>query len=168
VLKHGADTAVVGIAEARDGNARRVRPRRGAVTWRLPDSDCEAAMATTGMNHFTILTDDVPRTVAFYADLLGLADGPRPDLGFPGAWMYAGGQAVLHVVGGRSKDALKPGVIDHVAFSATGLAATLARLETHGVDHVCRQQTGTGLWQVFFHDPNGARVELDFAAYERG
>jgi catechol 2,3-dioxygenase-like lactoylglutathione lyase family enzyme len=124
-------------------------------------------MATTGMNHFTILTDDVPRTVAFYRDLLGLADGDRPDLGFPGAWMYAGGQAVLHVVGGRSKDALKPGVIDHIAFSATGLEATLARLDAHGVQHVCRQQAGTGFWQVFFHDPNGARVELDFAAAER-
>ena len=29
-------------------------------------------MATTGLNHFTILTDDVPRTVQFYGDLLGL------------------------------------------------------------------------------------------------
>ena len=125
-------------------------------------------MAATGMNHFTILTDDVPRTVAFYADLLGLKDGYRPDLGFPGAWMYADGQAVLHVVGGRSRDVLKPGVIDHIAFSATGLDATLGRLEAHGVEHVCRQQTGTGFWQVFFFDPNGARVELDFAADERG
>jgi len=35
-------------------------------------------MTTTGINHFTILTDDVPRTVQFYGDLLGLADGPRP------------------------------------------------------------------------------------------
>ena len=60
-------------------------------------------MTTTGMNHFTILTDDVPRTVQFYGDLLGLTDGRRPPLGFPGAWLYAGSQAVLHVVGGRSR-----------------------------------------------------------------
>ena len=124
-------------------------------------------MATTGMNHFTILTDDVPRTVAFYRDLLCIEDGYRPDLGFPGAWMYAGTQAVLHVMGGQSRDALKPSVIDHIAFSATGLKATLDRLEAHSVEHVCRQQTGTGLWQVFFFDPNGARVELDFAPDER-
>jgi hypothetical protein len=25
---------------------------------------------------------------------------------------------------------------------------------------------GSGVWQVFFFDPNGARVELDFAADE--
>ena len=126
-----------------------------------------ASMATTGMNHFTILTDDVPRTVAFYRELLGLVDGERPDLGFPGAWMYAGGTAVLHVIGGKPRDALRPGVIDHIAFSATDLAGTLARLTERGVDHVCRQQPGTGFWQVFFYDPNGARVELDFAAHER-
>lgn len=124
-------------------------------------------MATTGMNHFTILTDDVPRTVAFYRDLLGLADGARPDLGFPGAWMYAGDTAVLHIVGGKPREALRPGVIDHIAFSATDLEGTLARLERHRVPCDCRQQAGTGFWQVFFHDPNGARVELDFAAHER-
>jgi hypothetical protein len=32
---------------------------------------------------------------------------------------------------------------------------------------VKRKQAGAvGIWQVFFHDPNGARVELDFAAAE--
>ena len=124
-------------------------------------------MAITGMNHFTILTDDVPGTVDFYRDLLGLADGDRPDLGFPGAWLYVGAHAVLHIVGGRSRDALKPGVIDHIAFSATGLRATLDRIEARGIDPVVRQQQGTGFWQVFFQDPNGARVELDFAANER-
>ena len=40
-------------------------------------------MAVTAMNHFTILTDDVARTVAFYRDLLGLDDGERPASAFP-------------------------------------------------------------------------------------
>ena len=124
-------------------------------------------MATIGMNHFTVLTDDVVRTVDFYRDLMGLAEGYRPDLGFPGAWLYTGEQAVLHVVGGKPREALKPGVIDHMAFTATGLPTTLEKLTAHGVHYACRQQTGTGLWQVFFFDPNGARVELDFAPGER-
>ncbi len=123
-------------------------------------------MTTTGMNHFTVLTDDVPRTVGFYRDLLGLTEGYRPPLAFPGAWLYADGRAVLHVVGGKSRDQLKPGVIDHMAFSATGLADALATLAARGIDHVYRQQPESGVWQVFFHDPNGARVELDFAADE--
>jgi len=124
-------------------------------------------MAAIGMNHFTVLTDDVGRTVDFYRELVGLAEGYRPDLGFPGAWLYAGDQAILHIVGGKPREALQPGVIDHMAFTATGLAATLDRLAAHGVQHACRQQTGTGIWQVFFFDPNGARVELDFAPDER-
>ena len=60
-------------------------------------------MAVTAMNHFTVLTDDVEATVRFYRDVVGLAQGPRPPLGFPGAWLYTGNQAVLHVVGGRQR-----------------------------------------------------------------
>ena len=119
-------------------------------------------MAATGMNHFNILTDDVDATVDFYRDAVGLEPGPRPDLGFPGAWMYAGGRPILHISGGRSKDQLKPGVIDHMAFSAIGLADTLSRLDRLGVHYAHRRQAGAGTWQVFFFDPNGARVELDF------
>jgi catechol 2,3-dioxygenase-like lactoylglutathione lyase family enzyme len=124
-------------------------------------------MAVSGMNHFTILTDDVERTVRFYGDLMGLKAGSRPSLNFPGAWLYAGDQPILHIIGGRPKSELKPGVIDHMAFTCHDLPATLAVLEQEKVEHVCRQQVGSGVWQVFFHDPNGAKVELDFVADER-
>jgi catechol 2,3-dioxygenase-like lactoylglutathione lyase family enzyme len=123
-------------------------------------------MAIAGMNHFTVLTDDVRATVDFYREVLGLAEGPRPALGFPGAWLYAGGQAILHVVGGRPRSDLRAGVIDHMAFSASGLAATLAALRSRSIEFAFRQQTGSGIWQVFFRDPNGAKVELDFAPTE--
>jgi catechol 2,3-dioxygenase-like lactoylglutathione lyase family enzyme len=123
-------------------------------------------MTVSGMNHFTILTDDVPRTVEFYQRFVGLSDGPRPNLGFPGAWLYAGGAPILHVIGGRKRDELRAGVIDHMAFTAHGLSDTLATLAAHNIEHICRQQAGSGTWQVFFFDPNGARVELDFAPGE--
>jgi catechol 2,3-dioxygenase-like lactoylglutathione lyase family enzyme len=123
-------------------------------------------MAISAMNHFTVLTDDVPRTVHFYCNLLGLAEGARPDLGFPGAWLYAGDAAILHIVGGQPREKLKAGVIDHMAFSAKGLSETLAMLITYNIEHTCRRQTGTGTWQVFLFDPNGARVELDFPSDE--
>ena len=125
-------------------------------------------MPATAMNHFTILTDDVPGTVGFYRDLLGLAEGWRPPLAFPGAWLYAGDNAILHVVGGRPREELKAGVIDHMAFSAAGLADTLALLASRNIEHTCRRLPAAGTWQVFFHDPNGARVELDFAPDEPG
>lgn len=124
-------------------------------------------MAVAGMNHFTVLTDDVDTTVRFYGDVLGLTPGPRPTLGFPGAWLYAAGQPILHIVGGRGKGELRPGVIDHIAFTGSDLAATLAALKARAIEHSCRRQVDTGLWQVFFLDPNGAKIEIDFAANER-
>jgi catechol 2,3-dioxygenase-like lactoylglutathione lyase family enzyme len=123
-------------------------------------------MPATAMNHFTILTDDVDATIAFYGDLLGLVPGDRPPLNFPGAWLYAGGQPILHVIGGRPRDELKAGVIDHMAFTSNGLAATIAKLEARGLPYDCRRLPDRGTWQLFFHDPNGARVEMDFTADE--
>ena len=102
-----------------------------------------------GMNHFTVLTDDLDGSVDFYVNLLGLAPGPRPELGFPGAWLYSNGQPV-----------------HHMAFTARGLKAVAERLDSRGVDYELRRQRGSNTWQLFCHDPNGAKVELDFAPTE--
>jgi len=119
-----------------------------------------------GLNHFTVLTDDVEGTVRFYGDLLGLSPGPRPDLGFPGAWLYLDGSAVLHVVGGRMLPAQRAGVLDHVAFSARGLATIKRQLDDAKIPYELRRQRESNTWQLFLHDPNGAKVELDFDAAE--
>lgn len=121
-----------------------------------------------GMNHFTVIARDLDETLDFYVGLLGLAPGPRPDLGFAGAWLYAGGQAIVHVYGDRPVPQPPAGVIDHMAFTATGLAETKARFEARGWPHEVRRQKGAGTWQLFCHDPNGAKVELDFDAAEPG
>lgn len=118
------------------------------------------------LNHCTVLAEDLAATVDFYVGLLGLRQGPRPDLGFPGAWLYAGEQAVLHVVAGRPLPEPRAGVIDHVAFSARGLVQVKAGLEARGLPVTLRRLPGSGAWQLFCHDPNGARVELDFDAAE--
>ena len=119
------------------------------------------------MNHFTITAEDRAKTLAFYCDLLGLQQGHRPDLGFPGAWLYAGGeQAVLLIYWDRPMPSQRTGVIDHMAFSARGLRDVKARFDAAGVKYDLRQQAGSGTWQLFSFDPNGARVELDFEASE--
>jgi catechol 2,3-dioxygenase-like lactoylglutathione lyase family enzyme len=118
------------------------------------------------MNHFTVLTDDLDRTRAFYEGLLGLREGPRPPLGFPGAWLYAGERPVLHVIAGRALPAERRGVLDHMAFSAKNLGDVVARLERAGVAYDLKRQAESNVWQLFVFDPNGARVELDFDASE--
>lgn len=72
-----------------------------------------------------------------------------------------GGRPILHVSSAKLP-ADRAGVIDHMAFSATDLKGTVAKLNRLGVEHVLRQQVGTRIWQVFCHDPMGAKVELDF------
>ena len=116
-----------------------------------------------GMNHFTITAEDRDKTLDFYCGLLGLKEGHRPDLGFPGAWLYAGGpQAVLHIYWDRPMPTQRTGVIDHLAFTASGLKAVKARFDERGLKYDLRQQAGAGTWQLFSLDPNGAKVELDF------
>ena len=120
-----------------------------------------------GMNHFTVIAEEKQKTLDFYVGLLGLNVGHRPDLGFPGAWLYAGGtQAVLHMYFERPMPATRTGVIDHLAFSATGLKAVKARFDAAGIAYDLRRQAGAGTWQMFSVDPNGAKVELDFDASE--
>ncbi|TWO71150.1 glyoxalase [Caenimonas sedimenti] len=115
-----------------------------------------------GMNHFTVIAENLDETVKFYVDLIGLQQGPRPDLGFAGAWLYADGRPILHVYGDRPVPAGRAGVIDHMAFSARGLPETKARFDASGVPYQLKRQAGALTWQLFCHDPNGAKVELDF------
>ena len=123
-------------------------------------------MSIQAMNHFTVLARDLDATKAFYIGLLGLTDGPRPPFDFPGAWLYVGDQAVLHIIAGRPVPEPPAGVLDHMAFSASDLGGTVARLKEHKIDYDLRRQAGDGPWQLFCHDPNGAKVELDFSADE--
>jgi catechol 2,3-dioxygenase-like lactoylglutathione lyase family enzyme len=123
-------------------------------------------MPITRMDHFNIITDDLAATLAFYEEHLNLKPGARPPFKFPGAWLYADGgrgkDPILHVVAGKDRKLLVKGVIDHMAFYGTGLAATVARLKAKSVAYELRRLPEYGTWQLFFHDPNNAKVEIDF------
>jgi catechol 2,3-dioxygenase-like lactoylglutathione lyase family enzyme len=95
------------------------------------------------MDHFTILTTNTEETVAFYYDILGFTPGPRPDFSFPGAWLYNGGQAVLHVVE-KSVIPEGGGVLDHIAFRGTDAPAYLAKLKARGIRHDLRRLPSSG------------------------
>jgi catechol 2,3-dioxygenase-like lactoylglutathione lyase family enzyme len=124
-------------------------------------------MAIHGMNHFNVLTDNVDATRRFYCGVLGFHEGPRPPFTFDGLWLYArpGGEPILHV--SEAKQPADPaGVLDHLAFTASDLKGTVAKLKANNIKYDLRKQVKTGTWQIFCHDPCGAKVELDFAASE--
>ena len=122
-------------------------------------------MGIQGMNHFNVLTDDVEATRRFYVGILGLTEGPRPPFTFGGIWLYAGGKPILHV-SEHELPRSRAGVIDHIAFSSRDLKGTLSKLDRNAIPYSVSKQVETGIWQVFFHDPMGAKVELDFDAAE--
>ena len=121
------------------------------------------------MDHFTIVTKDAEATARFYGEMLGFTSGPRPTFGFPGVWLYNGERPILHVI---QKPAIPEGggVLDHMAFWGTDLPGYIAKLKSKGLTYDLRRLPpggpGAGVWQLFFHDPNGAKVEIDLPASE--
>jgi catechol 2,3-dioxygenase-like lactoylglutathione lyase family enzyme len=123
-------------------------------------------MVAPRLQHVLVLTDDLDATKAFYCDVLGLEVGERPMLPFPGYWLYADSVACVHVAERASYDAhassmglpAKASPVDHVAFEAHGYDVLRERLEAAGVD-VTSNRSAAGV-QLFFDDPNGARIEL--------
>ena len=112
------------------------------------------------LDHVTCRSTDLDRTLRFYEDLLGLRRGPRPRFGTPGAWLYAGGRAVLHLVE-RPVNGCH-GAIDHVAFAARGRAEVTAHLQAASVPYELAALPDGSALQMFLLDPDGARLELVF------
>jgi Pyruvate/2-oxoacid:ferredoxin oxidoreductase gamma subunit len=72
----------------------------------------------------------------------------------------------LRYVGQDSQATHGSGVVDHIAFHATGLSEMIDRLTKQGVEFKERQVDVQGLYQLFLHDPNGVKIELNYAAAE--
>lgn len=123
-------------------------------------------MAIDGMNHFTVLARDLEKSKSFYINVLGLSEGYRPPLDLPGAWLYAGGQPIMHIMAERPLPDEPHGVIDHIAFTASNLQSVVDTLNHHGIEYELRRLKELQIWQLFCYDPDGAKVELDFAANE--
>lgn len=137
-------------------------------------------MPLSHLEHFLIQTADIQGTCDWYERVLGMRRGYTPDFKFPVQWMYVGDKDVLHVteggaavsenrkryVGQESTAISGSGVIDHVAFRATGLEEMTGRLDRMAIAYKERQVNDQGLYQLFLFDPNGVKIELNFSASE--
>ena len=116
-------------------------------------------------------------TRAFYIDMIGLSEGPRPDFPFRGAWLYCGDTAVVHLVEAadhpgswtgtldRASDkipGLDTGAFDHVAFHGEDFEGMKKKLRDAGLAFRERAVPGGTLKQLFVPDPEGVMVELNF------
>jgi catechol 2,3-dioxygenase-like lactoylglutathione lyase family enzyme len=138
-------------------------------------------MPLSHIEHLLVVSDDIDATRDWYARVLGMKPGPHPDFGFPVHWMYLGGVDVVHIgpsarnAGeiqkkylGRTSEASAggTGAIDHIAFRATGLSQMMQHLKAEGVRFSQRRANGQALFQLFFYDPNGIKIELNYSAEE--
>ena len=127
-------------------------------------------MPLEALEHYTVHCLNLEGTRDFYRDVLGLKEGPRPKLGFPGHWLYCGDVPVVHLLGADGalpeNRGCEPGgdtgSFDHIAFRGSDVAATLENLKKHGVAFRENQIRDFGLHQVFVRDPNGITVEMNF------
>lgn len=140
-------------------------------------------MPLSHIEHFLVGADDIDATRDWYARVLGMRSGPHPDFGFPVHWMYLGEVDVVHIgpsaraasenqkkylgrTSGKSAQEDGTGAIDHIAFRATGLRAMVEHLKTEKIVFTRRRASGQALFQLFFYDPNGIKIELNYDAAE--
>ena len=138
-------------------------------------------MPLSHIEHFLVAADDIDATRDWYARVLGMRAGPHPDFGFSVHWMYLGDADVVHIgpsakganeiqkqyLGRTSQgSAAGTGAVDHIAFRASGLRDMVLHLRKQNISFSQRRANGQALFQLFFHDPNGIKIELNFDAAE--
>lgn len=125
-------------------------------------------MPTHGFSHYNLRA---PRALleelcAFYCEIVGLTVGHRPPFARFGYWLYAGNHALLHLsecVPAERACESGSGTFDHAAFDCSGRSQFEEKLRRHGIAYETAHVPQTGHVQLFFSDPAGNGVELNFA-----
>ena len=138
-------------------------------------------MPISHIEHFLVASDDIDATRDWYARVLGMKSGPHPEFGCPVHWIYVDNIDIVHIgpsarqageiqkkyLGRTSQKAEEgTGALDHIAFRATGLRQMLEHLKREKVPFTQRRANGQALFQLFLYDPNGIKIELNYAAQE--
>jgi catechol 2,3-dioxygenase-like lactoylglutathione lyase family enzyme len=112
-------------------------------------------MKPLAVHHVSINVRDVEEALVFYEDVLCMSRRPdRPNFGFGGAWLDAGGQQ-LHLIEAEPP----PNLGQHFAVQIEDLRATVAELRSAGFVVSDPAPVGRS-WQSFISDPSGNVVEL--------
>jgi len=125
-------------------------------------------LAVLGFNHYNLRAERsmMEQLKVFYRDVVGLRIGDRPQLTSFGYWLYAESIDVLHLSEAKPEEKRRENVattFDHVAFTATDYDATIVLLEKLRIQFKTREISDAGQKQIFFRDPAGNGIELNFS-----
>ena len=126
------------------------------------------AVTMKRLDHVNVRTARLDAMVEWYGRMLGMKPGPRPDFDFPGAWLYVGEDAAVHLIGldeepGADASDLR---LEHFAMSATGMKELLERCREAGERAEVRKVPSFPIVQVNLWDPDGNHIHIDFDAAE--
>jgi len=114
-------------------------------------------------DHVNLRTPQLDKMVAWYGDILGMHPGKRADFDFPGAWLYLGDQALVHLVGVNGKPRAGGDLtMEHFALRATGLSDFTNKLDDRRIAYSIDTVPGIPIVQVNLHDPDGNHIHVDF------
>lgn len=112
------------------------------------------------LNHVAVHVADVKASIAFYRNILGLAQLPRPAFDFPGAWFRIGQTQELHIIGNRTEPVHSHSRGTHFALQVDDIKAVEAELKSKKATFTGPKQRPDGNWQIFIQDPDGHYIEL--------
>lgn len=116
----------------------------------------------TDIHHVSLLVADTATALDFYCGILGLVtDAARPDLGYPGAWLWVGTRQI-HLIELPNPDPVtgRPAHVGrdrHTALHITDLDALRATLESARIDYTVSR---SGRRALFCRDPDGNGLEF--------
>ena len=111
----------------------------------------------THLDHCSVLVTDIAKARAFYADVLGLTEIPKPKtFDFVALWFRLGDGHTLHLLQKPRPDTLSP---RHFALRVPDIAAAREHFRARGVPI---QETGPipHCDRFFVADPDGNRIEI--------
>jgi len=124
-------------------------------------------MSALGLDHYNIRAPSplLEELRDFYCATVGLYVGARPAFRSHGYWLYAGSQDVLHLSQTQAGETREVGAVptfDHVAFTCEDFDSMRATLTAAGIAFEVDEVPFGNRWQIFFRDPAGNGIELNF------
>jgi catechol 2,3-dioxygenase-like lactoylglutathione lyase family enzyme len=115
------------------------------------------------LDHVTLRTHDLEGTRVFFEKVLDLKPGYRPDFPFPGHWLYADGEPIVHLIpGGEGPVDRRGETIDHVGFRLKDYDGHRRKLDALGVAYSTMNLPELGERRLFVQTPTGILLELVF------